>query len=121
MMKREFLAYVAVWTSLAVLAGPSDWVDMTYGIGHTCGNCLIGPSLPHGSIHPSPDTVAAPLSKRRAVASGYYPGDVVDGFSQLHAHGAGNSCPSYGLFLVRPCVEGEAYQPSPIEFVETHP
>ena len=118
---KALIGTIASCGMLLAGAGVSDEVDMTYGIGHTCGNCLIGPSLPHGSIHPSPDTVAAPLAKRRAVASGYYPGDVVDGFSQLHAHGAGNSCPSYGLFLVRPCVEGEAYQPSPIEFVETHP
>ena len=112
---------VASWSVFVAGAGISDFVDMTYGIGHTCGNCLIGPSLPHGSIHPSPDTINLAGKKRHAVASGYYPGDPVDGFSQIHAHGAGNSCPSYGLFLVRPCVGEADYVPSPIEFLETHP
>lgn len=120
----DFKGLIGAAASCGVLlacAGVSDFVDMTYGIGHTCGNCLIGPSLPHGSIHPSPDTMSPTGKKHRAVASGYYPGDPVDGFSQIHAHGAGNSCPSYGLFLIRPCVGEADYVPSPIEFLETHP
>ena len=116
---KRLLGVAVVLGACVVGAGPADLVDMTYGIGYTCGNCLLGPSLPHGSIHPSPDT--APVKGHRAVASGYYPGDPVDGFSQLHAHGAGNSCPSYGLFLVRPCVGDEPFKPSPIELVSTRP
>ena len=96
--------------------GVADRVDTRYGIGATCGSCLVGPSVPYGSIHPGPDGAS-----RRSPASGYRPGDAVDGFSQIHAHGAGSSCPSYGLFLVRPGFEGEAYRPSRIVFEETRP
>lgn len=93
--------------------------DTRYGIGPTRGNCLVGPCLPYGSAHPSPDSVSS--EKGHVTASGYYPGDPVAGFSQVHAHGAGNSHPSYGLFLVRPCSADGTYTPTPLTFEETSP
>ena len=36
---------------------PVDWVDTRYGSDPGLGTCVIGPCLPHGSSHPSPDSV----------------------------------------------------------------
>lgn len=95
--------------------------DTSYGIGNTRGSCLVGPCMPYGSAHPSPDSVFAAKDRNRTTASGYFPGDPVDGFSQIHAHGAGRSHPSYGLFLVRPCAADGTYVPSRLTLEETSP
>ncbi|KAF0093100.1 MAG: alpha-1 2-mannosidase [Puniceicoccaceae bacterium 5H] len=73
---------------------PADLVDTFIGVTGA-GSTVPGPVLPHGSIYPSPDTVAA-------AASGYASGSPVVGFSQLHASGSGSSTLSYGNFLVSP-------------------
>ena len=89
------------------------------------GNCVLGPCVPHGSVHPSPDTLwpHPGHTERRAQTSGYYAGDKVSGFSQFHAQGTGGA-PSYGIFLVTPtCGEGEteAELASPLTLLETRP
>ncbi|HEY2882782.1 MAG TPA: hypothetical protein VGJ15_10120, partial [Pirellulales bacterium] len=60
------------------------------------GSCIPGPCLPHGSIHPSPDTWPAGNSGYRRGG-----GKGIVGFSQLHAQGTGGD-KSYGNFLVSP-------------------
>lgn len=73
-----------------------DGVDPMIGSQPSRGACVIGPALPNGSIHPSPNTLGPSNS-------GYVPGQPVVGFSQLHAQGAGG-VPSYGNLLVTPQV-----------------
>jgi predicted alpha-1,2-mannosidase len=57
------------------------------------GATVIGPALPFGSIHPSPDTADG-------THSGYSPKKPIRGFSQLHVSGTGWG--QYGCFLVSP-------------------
>lgn len=128
-MKRA-LAIMAVLPVLLAAAGcgrsPAEWADTRVGATRPgVGNCVIGPCMPHGSIHPSPDTLwpnpAHP--DRAAPTSGYHAGDEVTGFSQFHAQGSGGT-PSYGIFLVTPtCGEGESEEElaSPLTLLETRP
>jgi len=58
------------------------------------GNTVIGPQLPWGSIHPSPDTP-------EGNTDGYNPGKKIRGFSQLHVTGTGGPG-KYGQFLISP-------------------
>lgn len=58
------------------------------------GNTVIGPQLPWGSIHPSPDTP-------EGHTDGYHPNKKIRGFSQLHATGTGGPG-KYGQFLISP-------------------
>ncbi len=57
------------------------------------GATVIGPSLPFGSIHPSPDTADGDHD-------GYKPDQPIRGFSQLHVSGTGWG--QYGNFLISP-------------------
>ncbi|MES3025441.1 MAG: GH92 family glycosyl hydrolase [Pseudomonadota bacterium] len=57
------------------------------------GATVIGPSLPFGSIHPSPDTADGDHD-------GYKPNQPIRGFSQLHVSGTGWG--QYGNFLISP-------------------
>jgi len=90
---------------LSVGAGPSDWVDMRIGTARANGSNVLGPCIPHGSTHPSPDSAWPSPHERPKDAkhgfgpptSGWWPGDEVVGFSQLHAQGTGGT-PSYGIF-----------------------
>jgi len=99
----------------------SDLVDMRIGTGRATGSNVLGPCVPHGSVHPSPDSAWPSPHKRPEGArhgfgpptSGWWPGDKVVGFSQLHAQGAGGR-PSYGLFRY-------LCKPSDMEIVEAHP
>ena len=99
----------------------SDLVDMRIGTGRATGSNVLGPCVPHGSVHPSPDSAWPSPHKRPEGArhgfgpptSGWWPGDKVVGFSQLHAQGTGGR-PSYGLFRY-------LCQPSGMEIVEAHP
>lgn len=59
------------------------------------GSTVIGPTLPFGSVHPSPDTPDGGHD-------GYHPGRPIRGFSQTHASGTGWG--QYGNFLVSPQV-----------------
>ena len=106
---------IAIYLAVAVLAGgamgssrpaePASLVDMRIGTGRATGSNVLGPCVPHGSVHPSPDSEwPSPHEKPKgarhgfgAPTSGWWPGDKVIGFSQLHAQGTGGK-PSYGIF-----------------------
>jgi predicted alpha-1,2-mannosidase len=76
-------------------ARPSALVDPTVGIGNdNQGDTIIGPTLPAGSIHPSPETIVASNA-------GYDPAQPITGFAQLHSQGSGGIT-TYGTFLVSP-------------------
>ena len=124
------------WMGLlaALLAGcsggeartPAEWVDTMVGARVPGkGSCVPGPCMPHGSVHPSPDTLwpNPERPKGRAPNSGYEHGRPVTGFSQFHAQGAGGQA-SYGIFLVTPtCGEEETEEElaSPLTLLETRP
>ena len=127
-MKRV-MVILAVALALAAAGcgrSPAEWADTRVGATRPgVGNCVIGPCMPHGSIHPSPDTLwPNPRNPERAApTSGYHAGDEVTGFSQFHAQGSGGT-PSYGIFLVTPtCGEGETEEElaSPLTLLETRP
>lgn len=96
----------------------ADLVDPLIGAIDT-GSCVPGPVLPHSSIYPSPDTVAA-------AAGGFKSGSNVVGFSQVHASGSGSSTMSYGNFLLSPDIGNtirinESDHGSPITNVTARP
>ncbi|MBC7940261.1 MAG: alpha-mannosidase, partial [Chitinophagaceae bacterium] len=69
-------------------------VDPRIGVlGVGDGSTVIGPSLPFGSIHPSPDTP-------EGGNAGYKAGQPIRGFSQTHVSGTGWG--QYGNLLVSP-------------------
>lgn len=103
-----------VGSFLVSAGGPADKVDTRIGTETGRGSCMVGPCVPHGSVYPSPDTIWPSAGRKFPAPSGYYPGDKVVGFSQLHAQGTGGT-PSYGLFRV---IWGE---PSALEIREAHP
>ena len=73
---------------------PADIVDPNIGVlGTGDGSAVIGPTLPHGSVHPSPDTAAGGQA-------GYRSDKPIRGFSQLHASGTGWG--EYGNLLLSP-------------------
>ena len=75
-------------------ATPADIVNPNIGVlGTGDGSVVIGPTLPHGSIHPSPDTAAGGQA-------GYRSDKPIRGFSQLHASGTGWG--EYGNLLLSP-------------------
>ena len=87
-----------------VLSALAGLVDTRIGTRVGAGSALIGPCVPHGSVAPGPDTMFPCEGRRFPSPSGYYPGDPVVGFSQLHCEGTGGT-PTYGLFLVSPTLE----------------
>ena len=121
-MKYLILCAVTLSTGMALSAcSPSDFVDMRIGTGRAIGSNVLGPCVPHGSAHPSPDSLwPSPHEKPKGArhgfgppTSGWWPGDKVVGFSQLHAQGSGGR-PSYGIFRY-------LCEPSAMEIVEAHP
>ncbi len=75
---------------------PVDYADPLFGVGSATS---AGPSLPAGSIHPSPETLENDCG-------GYLRGQPIVGFGNLYTSGSGGrKC--YGNFLLAPCV-GEA-------------
>ena len=73
---------------------PADYVDLRIGTARFGrGGTVIGPTVPHGSIHPSPDTADGGHA-------GYHPAQPIRGFSQLHASGTGWG--RYGHLLLSP-------------------
>ena len=73
---------------------PAGIVNPNIGVlGTGDGSVVIGPTLPHGSIHPSPDTAAGGHA-------GYRSDQPIRGFSQLHASGTGWG--EYGNLLLSP-------------------
>jgi predicted alpha-1,2-mannosidase len=73
----------------------SDYVNPLIGNANSNGQTVIGPTLPHGSIHPSPDSF-------EGGGSGYKIGKPVRGFSQTHVSGVGWT--TYGNLLLSPQV-----------------
>ncbi len=74
---------------------PTDYADLLFGVG--CATSA-GPTLPSGSIHPSPET----LEKDNG---GYLRNQPIIGFGQAYVSGSGGvKC--YGNFLLAPMVEG---------------
>jgi len=122
MRKCIVFAVAAIGTLASVCAaGIADMVDMRIGTGRATGSNVLGPCVPHGSAHPSPDSLwPSPHKKPKGArhgfgppTSGWWPGDKVVGFSQLHAQGTGGK-PSYGIFRY-------LCEPSDMEIVEAHP
>ena len=122
---------MVIWAAAALAAAgcgrtPAEWADTMVGARVPGkGNCVPGPCMPHGSVHPSPDTLWPNPARPGGGAppSGYEHGGLVTGFSQFHAQGAGGQA-SYGIFLVTPtCGEGETEEKlaSPLTLVETRP
>jgi len=120
-MKRLVLAAAVAAASAAHAADVADAVDMRIGTGRATGSNVLGPCVPHGSAHPSPDSLwPSPHEKPKgarhgfgAPTSGWWPGDKVVGFSQLHAQGTGG-VPSYGIFRY-------VCEPSEMEILEARP
>ena len=125
-MRKQFTLLAAV-ISLAASAttfrasAPAEWVESRLGTARAFGSNVLGPCVPHGSAHPSPDSLW-PTPHRRArgshhgfgaPTSGWWPGDKVVGFSQLHAQGTGGT-PSYGIFRY-------VCDPQDMEILEAHP
>jgi predicted alpha-1,2-mannosidase len=72
---------------------PVDSVNPRLGCRPNRGSTVIGPCLPHGSVHPSPDSPDG-------AHAGYHMGNPIRGFSQLHVSGTGWG--RYGNILVSP-------------------
>ncbi|MBW8881814.1 MAG: alpha-mannosidase, partial [Asticcacaulis sp.] len=73
------------------------YVDPMVGVGNDSqGDTVPGPAVPHGSIHPSPETLTGSNA-------GYDPAAPISGFAQLHTQGSGGVT-TYGTFLVSPQV-----------------
>jgi len=104
----------AIALAVPCQGGNADKVDTRLGTALGKGSCLLGPCVPHGSVYPSPDSVWPSQGRRFPAPSGWYPGDRVTGFSQLHTQGTGGT-PSYGLFRV------DFGAPSAMRILESHP
>ena len=57
------------------------YVNLRYGVDNE-GNTVIGPQRPNASANPAPDT-------KGGQHSGYFTGNDIRGFSQIHASGTG--------------------------------
>ena len=78
---------------------PTDYADPLFGVGSATS---AGPTLPAGSIHPSPETL-------NADCGGYLRNEPIVGFGQAYTSGAGGT-KCYGNFLLCPTVNGVVYQ-----------
>ena len=102
-------------------ARSAELVDSRLGTARAFGSNVLGPCVPYGSAHPSPDSLWPTPHQRAkgshhgfgAPTSGWWPGDKVVGFSQLHAQGTGGT-PSYGIFRY-------VCDPQDMEILEAHP
>lgn len=68
------------------------YVNLRYGVDNE-GNTVIGPQRPNASVNPAPDT-------KGGQHSGYFTGNDIRGFPQIHACGTGYG--KYGQFLLSP-------------------
>jgi predicted alpha-1,2-mannosidase len=67
-----------------------DPIIGTGGLAYGVGSTYPGPAMPHGMIHPGPDTSTGGSSIGFAHCSGYfYPDDEIDGFSHTRLEGTG--------------------------------
>ncbi|HWT51019.1 MAG TPA: GH92 family glycosyl hydrolase [Caulobacter sp.] len=93
-------ALMASSSALAQTAALYTLPTLTVGLGDdNQGDTIPGPTLPNGSIHPSPETP-------KPSNAGYNPAEPIAGFAQLHSQGSGGVT-TYGAFLLSPQV-GEA-------------
>jgi len=92
-MKNLLTIFIACFIVSCKAQAPIDEVNMRMG-NDIAGNTVIGPRLPFGSSHPSPDT-------KNGGGDGYSFGQPVYGFSQMHLSGGGGNS-HYGLFLISP-------------------
>lgn len=101
-MKPVFpICLAAIMACLPFFAGAEtprplySYVNPLVGTGNDNeGDTIPGPALPHGSIHPSPETLTGSNA-------GYDHDAPISGFGQLHTQGAGGRT-TYGTFLVSP-------------------
>ena len=95
MKTRKSLEHLS-WGAMSVrhrplLIDPTEYADTLFGVGSATS---AGPTLPAGSIHPSPET----LDKD---CSGYYRDQPIVGFGHAYISGAGGvKC--YGNYLLCP-------------------
>jgi predicted alpha-1,2-mannosidase len=87
--------HISLAQSTATDISLSDYVNPLIGNANAHGQTVVGPALPHGSIHPSPDTA-------EGGGSGYKIGKPIRGFSQTHVSGIGWT--TYGNLLLSPQV-----------------
>lgn len=74
---------------------PTEYADPLFGVGSATS---AGPTLPSGSIHPSPETLEKDCG-------GYYRNQPIIGFGQAFISGAGGvKC--YGNYLLSPMLDG---------------
>ena len=108
--------------AVSALGGTEELADTRIGTSRAFGSNVLGPCVPHGSAHPSPDSLwptshEPPKGTRHGSGpptSGWWPGDKVVGFSQLHAQGTGGR-PSYGIYrYILP-------RPDDMEILESRP
>lgn len=100
MKTRRKMAELArpVCGSLAPLTiDPTDEVDTLFGVGSATS---AGPTLPAGSVHPSPETLEKDCG-------GYLRGEPVVGFGQAFVSGSGGT-KCYGNYLLAPTVGSPA-------------
>ncbi len=71
-----------------------EYADLLFGVGSATS---AGPTLPSGSIHPSPET----LEKDNG---GYLRNQPIIGFGQAYTSGSGG-VKSYGNFLICPTID----------------
>ena len=94
MIQRKLIAlFVLLGASPGLCESLTPSVSMWMGVISN-GNTVIGPQLPWGSIHPSPDTADG-------YTDGYNATNKIRGFSQLHVSGTGGPG-KYGQFLLSP-------------------
>lgn len=98
--KHHFMKVIAFFLSFLLFLGTSAQqlvteVNLHMGVD-VAGNTIVGPRLPYGSSHPSPDT-------KNGGGDGYSSGQPLYGFSQMHSSGAGGNS-HYGNFLLSPQV-----------------
>ena len=85
------IAKVVADTAPTLFIDPTDYADPLFGVGSATS---AGPTLPAGSIHPSPETLEKDCG-------GYTREQPIVGFGQAYISGAGGvKC--YGNYLLAP-------------------
>ena len=107
---------------LPEVTDPVALVDPTIGsggLGFSYGSCFVGAAAPHGLVKAGPDTNGVLFGTANFQHySGYYAGDDrIQGFSQLHLHGAGAT--DYGVLSVMPTLAFDASKLSVVDY-EAH-
>ena len=100
---------------------PIAFVDPTIGtggLGYAYGSCFVGAAAPHGLAKPGPDTDGTYGTVDFQHFSGYYADDdKIQGFSQLHLHGAGAT--DYGVLSLMPTLAFDPSKTSVVDYEDT--